>query len=248
MATVEQESPEQPKKASAHRSFCLESLRDAGPLVEGPDTGSGSVFICRACAELAIDILEDATRVRAGQKPTAMAKLEGEIIEVCTKALDHFEALSKQKRRRPHSKALGLGEGPVSENRLSTRGAGIVKALTQFIDDLEAGVPIESRYTVRKVRVIPKPSHYPPARVRAVRDLIGASQEVFAQLLAVSPMTVRSWEQGLRQPSPIARRFLDEIEMSPGHFRGRILAAVINTGQSHQPRRSKNERPRRPDS
>jgi transcriptional regulator with XRE-family HTH domain len=76
------------------------------------------------------------------------------------------------------------------------------------------------------MRVIPKPSLYPPARVRAVRELIGASQEVFARLLAVSPMTVRSWEQGLRQPSPIARRFLDEIEMSPGHFRGRILAAA----------------------
>ena len=60
----------------------------------------------------------------------------------------------------------------------------------------------------------------------AVRELIGASQEVFAQLLAVSPMTVRSWEQGLRQPSPIARRFLDEIAMSPDHFRGRILTAA----------------------
>jgi putative transcriptional regulator len=85
---------------------------------------------------------------------------------------------------------------------------------------------------VRQVRVIPKPSSYPPARVRAVRDLIGASQEVFAQLLAVSVMTVRSWEQGLRQPSPISRRFLEETEMSPGHFRGRILAAVADTGRS----------------
>ena len=85
---------------------------------------------------------------------------------------------------------------------------------------------------MRQVRVIPKPSLYPPLRVRAVRELIGASQEVFAQLLAVSPMTVRSWEQGLRQPSPIARRFLDEIEMAPGHFRGRILDALVDTGQT----------------
>ena len=117
----------------------------------------------------------------------------------------------------------------MSEDRLSSRGARIVKALTQFVDDLEAGVPIESKYTVRNVRVIPNPSLYPPARVRAVRELIGASQEVFAQLLAVSPMTVRSWEQGLRRPSPIARRFLDEIEMSPGHFRGRILGVASET-------------------
>jgi putative transcriptional regulator len=117
----------------------------------------------------------------------------------------------------------------VSKDKLTARGARIVAALNQFADDVASGAPIESKYTVRQVRVIPKPSPYPPARVRAVRELIGASQDVFAQLLAVSPMTVRSWEQGLRQPSPIARRFLDEIEMSPGHFRGRILAAVVDS-------------------
>jgi putative transcriptional regulator len=114
----------------------------------------------------------------------------------------------------------------MSKSKLSARGTRIVKALEDFADVLESGVPIESKYTLRTVRVIPKPSPYTPARVRAVRELIGASQEVFAQLLAVSPMTVRSWEQGLRQPSPIARRFLDEIAMSPDHFRGRILTAA----------------------
>jgi len=126
----------------------------------------------------------------------------------------------------------------MSENKLSTRGARIVGALDQFAADLESGDPIESKYTVRTVRVIPKPSPYPPARVRAVRELIGASQEVFAQLLAVSPMTLRSWEQGLRQPSPIARRFLDEIEMSPGHFRRCIIAAAVDTGPSSRTRGS----------
>src|SRR5215470_3690883 len=116
----------------------------------------------------------------------------------------------------------------MKKKKLSSRGERIVKALEGFADDLEAGVPIGSKYTVRTVRVIPRPSSYTPARVRAVRELVGASQEVFAQLLAVSPMTIRSWEQGLRQPSPIARRFLDEIEMAPGHFRGRILAAAAD--------------------
>jgi len=125
----------------------------------------------------------------------------------------------------------------VSEGKLSSRGERIVKALDQLADDLEAGAPVESKYTVRQVRVIPEPSPYPPARVRAVRALIGASQEVFAQLLAVSPMTIRSWEQGQRQPSPIARRFLDEIEMAPDHFRGRILTAVVDTGRSSTRRR-----------
>jgi DNA-binding transcriptional regulator YiaG len=81
----------------------------------------------------------------------------------------------------------------VSKGKLSSRGARIVKALEQFADDLDAGEPMDVKYTARTVRVIPKPSIYPPARVRAVRKLIGASPEVFAQLLAVSPMTVRSW-------------------------------------------------------
>lgn len=119
----------------------------------------------------------------------------------------------------------------MSGAKLSPRGARIVKALQEFADDLEAGVPIESKYTVRQVRVIPQPPPYSPARVRAVRKLIGASQQVFAQLLAVSPMTVRSWEQGLRKPAPIARRFLSEIEMAPDHFRGRILAVAAAPGR-----------------
>jgi hypothetical protein len=49
-------------------------------------------------------------------------------------------------------------------------------------------------------------------------------------------MTVRSWEQGLRQPSPIARRFLDEIDMAPSHFRGRILTAMVGAGRSKSAR------------
>ena len=109
-----------------------------------------------------------------------------------------------------------------------------MKALEQFANDLDAGEPMHLKYTVRTVRVIPEPSAYAPARVRAVRELIGASQSVFAQLLAVSPMTVRSWEQGSRQPSAIARRFLEEIEMAPQHFRGRILAVGLGAERTAQ--------------
>jgi putative transcriptional regulator len=126
----------------------------------------------------------------------------------------------------------------MSAGKLSSRGARIVKALNEFADDLAAGIPIESKYTVRQVRVIAEPSPYSPERVRAVRELVGASQEVFAQLLAVSPMTIRSWEQGLRQPSPIARRFLDEIAMAPGHFRGRIVTSASDAGPSNRTRSS----------
>lgn len=126
----------------------------------------------------------------------------------------------------------------MNKGKLSARGARSVKALDQLAADIAADVPIEAKYTVRRVRVIAAPSHYPPERVRAVRGLIGASQEVFAQLLAVSPITIRSWEQGVRRPSPIARRFLDEIEMAPSHFQGRILTASVDSAPSTRARES----------
>jgi DNA-binding transcriptional regulator YiaG len=110
--------------------------------------------------------------------------------------------------------------------KLSRRGRRIVEALEEFATDLEAGTSIEPKYTVRQVRVVPPPSDYSREQVKGVRELIGASQEVFAQMLAVSPMTVRSWEQGTRRPSAMARRFLDEIQMAPKHFRGRITKAA----------------------
>ena len=110
------------------------------------------------------------------------------------------------------------------------RGSG--EHHTEFSRQLKGTV----RSTTPKARVMPKPSLYPPARLRAVRELIGASQEVFAQLLAVSPMTIRSWEQGSRQPSPIARCFLDEIAVAPDHFRGRILTAVEDAGRANRAR------------
>ena len=128
-------------------------------------------------------------------------------------------------------------ESVVNSHRWGTRMA--CAPSMSSATNLAAGIPIGTKYTVRQVRVIPKPSLYPPARVLApVRELIGASQEVFAQLLAVSPMTIRSWKKGLRQPSPIARRLVDEIEIVPNHFRGRILTAVDDAGRSNSTRQS----------
>jgi ClpX C4-type zinc finger len=78
-------------------SFCRKPLSETGPIVEGAGTGSGRVFICRPCAELAIGILIDEDLRRRGEKPVMMAQLTREIIDICTKALEHFEALSKQR-------------------------------------------------------------------------------------------------------------------------------------------------------
>jgi ClpX C4-type zinc finger len=77
-------------------SFCRKPLSETGPIVEGAGTGSGRVFICRPCAELAIEILDQELRRRGG-KPAKVSKLTGDMIDIFTKALEHFEALSKQR-------------------------------------------------------------------------------------------------------------------------------------------------------
>jgi putative transcriptional regulator len=49
----------------------------------------------------------------------------------------------------------------------------------------------------------------------ALRDQSRMSQAVFARLLNVSTKTVQSWEQGVRTPSPAARRLLQIFSQHP---------------------------------
>ena len=75
----------------------------------------------------------------------------------------------------------------------------------------------EGRVTVRHVRVA-DPGHYTAAAIRKLRQALGVSQPVFAQLMGVSTVLVQSWEQGQRAPSRMARRLLDEIQRDPSHW------------------------------
>jgi DNA-binding transcriptional regulator YiaG len=70
------------------------------------------------------------------------------------------------------------------------------------------------RFTVRTVHVL-QPSAYDPAAVRVLREKLGVSQSIFAQLLGVSHVLVRSWERGARKPSPIAARLMDLVRHNP---------------------------------
>jgi len=60
-----------------------------------------------------------------------------------------------------------------------------------------------------------------------VRNLLGMSQAAFAAFLGVDPSTVRSWEQALRAPSPLACRMLSEIEANPGYWHKRLAAFLV---------------------
>jgi hypothetical protein len=55
----------------------------------------------------------------------------------------------------------------------------------------------------------------PLHRLSGPSVLLRMSQVFFARFLGVDPNTVRSWEQGTRPPSLIARRFMGAIEDDP---------------------------------
>ena len=104
-------------------------------------------------------------------------------------------------------------------------GRAIVSDLTEFAEALEAGIPLESKYTVRRVQLPQAPRAYCSDAVRATRDRIGVSQAVFAHLLGVSTILVQAWEQGNRTPAAWARRLLDEVNHDPRRWRGMIRKA-----------------------
>ena len=95
---------------------------------------------------------------------------------------------------------------------------------------MRTGEPLERHFTVRTYKVEFTPREYGPGDVRRVRDLLGMSQVLFARFLGVDANTVRSWEQGTRPPSSIARRFMDEIEGNPEYWRRRILQNATGVG------------------
>jgi putative transcriptional regulator len=108
----------------------------------------------------------------------------------------------------------------------ATKGQEIVEGLLEFSDTLRAGKPLESRFTVRTYK-IPAPPQYGGAEVRRVREVMAMSQAAFAAFLGVDPSTVRSWEQELRPPSPLACRLLSEIEADPAYWRKRLAACLV---------------------
>ena len=113
-----------------------------------------------------------------------------------------------------------------SRRAARSKNEAMVEGLRELADALEAGAPLESRFTVRTYKIAPPPE-YRSEGVRRVRELLGMSQAAFAAFLGVDPSTVRSWEQGLRMPSPMACRLLSEIEADPAHWRKRLAACLV---------------------
>jgi DNA-binding transcriptional regulator YiaG len=74
-----------------------------------------------------------------------------------------------------------------------------------------------AKVTVRRADVVP-PQTYGERDVQRVRERLGLSQAVFANLLGASVLTVRAWERGAREPSEMARRLLELAARQPEVF------------------------------
>jgi len=121
----------------------------------------------------------------------------------------------------------GQRQGAARSPRRASVGAEILEALEEVRDALNSGEPLEQRFTVRSYRFDFAARPYGPDDVRSVRQLLGLSQPLFADFLGVDASTVRSWEQGTRPPSTIARRFMDEVAVNPEYWRGRLRESII---------------------
>jgi DNA-binding transcriptional regulator YiaG len=112
-----------------------------------------------------------------------------------------------------------------------TKGQEIVEGLRELAATLQAGQPLESRFTVRTYKIAPPPQ-YRGDDVRRARELLAMSQAAFAAFLGADPSTVRSWEQDIRLPSPLACRLLAEIDPDPAHWRKRLAACLVTRSRS----------------
>ena len=131
-------------------------------------------------------------------------------------------------RTRTHGKKRRSQPQRSLAQKLSPAGARIVSAFEEALDAMRGGDPSERRLTVRTYHAEFVRPAYGPDDVRRVRSLLRMSQVVFSRFLGVEPNTVRSWEQGSRPPSAIARRFMGEIEADPVYWRKRVARSLVD--------------------
>src|SRR5690242_14969535 len=127
--------------------------------------------------------------------------------------------------------------GAAREEELTAVDREVIGTLAGFRDALRERIPLETQYTVRQVVAVEPPPPLTAADVRGIRESLELSQPVFADFLGTSTSTVRSWEQGQKRPSPMARRFLGLIAADPTYWKGRFRSMV----------RTRSDHPRKPD-
>jgi putative transcriptional regulator len=106
----------------------------------------------------------------------------------------------------------------------TTFGDELVNSFEDFFTRADRGEPMTMRTIALDIQV----QDYTPKEIHRIRMMLNVSQAVMAKLLGVSVLTIQSWEQGVRKPSQMACRFLDEIAKSPEHWKKRLADAIIS--------------------
>lgn len=106
-------------------------------------------------------------------------------------------------------------------------GESIIEGLNELADSLAKGEPLTERFTCRRIELNLEQTTFKPETAKETRELIKASQAVFARFLGVSTKTVQAWESGQKAPTEMGRRFLDEIRTNPTYWRKRLKAVVV---------------------
>lgn len=89
----------------------------------------------------------------------------------------------------------------------------LIEAMQEGVTILQAGRIGELR--TRKLLIPPQIKSIPPQRIKTIRNRLGASQAVFAQMLNVPRATAIAWESGARKPSGAALKLLHIAEKQP---------------------------------
>ena len=103
----------------------------------------------------------------------------------------------------------------------------IMSGMREIERMLDAGKTPEQMFTVKTVE-IPDPNAYRATQIRELRDSLGVSQAIFAHLLGVSVILVKSWERGAREPSLMARRLLDTIRADPSRWLATVREMAVH--------------------
>jgi putative transcriptional regulator len=133
---------------------------------------------------------------------------------------------------RKSSKAMSKVKPKRVAKRTSSQeswGSQIASRLKRFAESLESlppGAALESRFTVRTVKLNVPPPACSPQEVKATREVLGTSQAIFAQFLGVSSSAVQDWEQGHKPPRGSACRLMHEIRRDPAYWRRRLVELV----------------------
>jgi len=98
-------------------------------------------------------------------------------------------------------------------------GPALIQGLSEIVEGLSR---VSGKITIRHCKVAPPPV-VKSKQIVLIREQLHMSQNLFAEVVGVSPQLVRAWEQGTRKPSRMACRLLEEIRQNPGYWRGRSL-------------------------